>query len=180
MNPLTLYERLLGPAYGSLPLAVQRFHRLRGHHRLVGEVHVEAPDGWAARLLAGCLGAPRSDQRGVLSFHLRAEPQHEAWVRHFPLRTMRSRLSLQGGRLVESLGAAQLTFELEAGAEGLRMRLVGLRFLGIPCPRACLPRVLAHETGVDRLQFHVEAVVPLLGRVACYRGHLALPQGDTA
>jgi hypothetical protein len=43
-----------------------------------------------------------------------------------------------------------------------------------------MPRVLARETGDHDLHFHVEAAVPLLGIVASYRGHLALPPGEAA
>ena len=35
----------------------------------------------------------------------------------------------------------------------------------------------AQETGAgDRLQFHIEAAVPLIGVVASYRGYLLLPK----
>jgi hypothetical protein len=176
----SLYQRLLGTRYAELPAAVQRFHRLSGHHHLAGEVEIDAPAGWAARLLARCLGAPRTAQRGALRFELHAGAREERWVLHFQARTMRSRLSLHRGRLVERLGAARLTFALEASGHALHMHLERLEFLGIPCPRSCMPRVLARETGEHDLHFHVEARVPLLGTVAAYRGRVVLPQGEGA
>ena len=40
-----------------------------------------------------------------------------------------------------------------------------------------MPHVTARETGEnDRLNFQVEAVVPLIGRVASYVGYLDIPR----
>lgn len=62
----------------------------------------------------------------------------------------------------------------------LLMRLERLRFLGIPCPRWLMPRVLAEETGdADRLLFKVEASLPWIGTVTRYRGHLVIPAADS-
>lgn len=79
------------------------------------------------------------------------------------------------GYLTERLGAVRLFFSLEANHAVLRMRLEGLRFLGIPCPAWLRPAVLAEESGDgDRFRFNVRASVPLLGVVAAYRGYLDL------
>ncbi|WP_435531685.1 DUF4166 domain-containing protein [Ramlibacter cellulosilyticus] len=110
-----------------------------------------------------------------MRFELAAAPAAETWTRHFPGRTMRSRLS-GDACVVEDLGPARLTFALVRSEASLRMRLVRLQFLRLPCPRWLLPRVLAEERGEPGvLHFHVEATVPLLGRVAGYRGWLQLP-----
>jgi hypothetical protein len=61
------------------------------------------------------------------------------------------------------------------------MHLVGMRFLGIRCPRWLLPRIAAQETGnAGQLHFHVVASLPLLGHVAAYRGHLVVPEEGSA
>jgi hypothetical protein len=50
-----------------------------------------------------------------------------------------------------------------------------MRFLGVPCPRWLMPRIVAEETGNEgRLHFRVAAALPLVGVVASYRGHLDL------
>jgi hypothetical protein len=68
---------------------------------------------------------------------------------------------------------------LSAAGGTLEMRLRSLHFLGIPCPRWLLPRVVAEETGAgDRLHFRVEASLPLIGIVAGYRGHLVVLTGQ--
>lgn len=129
-----------------------------------------------AKLLALSLGAPMRASLGALRFELRAEPDCETWTRFFPTQVMRSTLHRRGQEIVESLGAARLTFALAAHEKRLVMRLLTLHFLGVRCPAWLAPRIVAEETGTgDQLQFHIEASVPLVGVVASYRGHLVLP-----
>lgn len=166
----------MGEAFGRLPAAVQRFHRLRGAWTLTGQVHTQPPGSALARLLAWALGTPRKASAGAIRFELEAAPGTETWTRHFPAHTMRSTLRLVGSEVHEVLGASQLRFRLRGTPEGLEMQLVGLRFLGLPCPRWMLPEIVARETGEGRqFQFEVSARVPGIGQVVAYRGHLELP-----
>ncbi len=176
MPTTSLYEQVLADRYETLPPTVRRFHRLTGHHHLTGWVQTRAPATWLARLLARGLGSPRETGEGALQFELHAAIEGEVWTRHFPGRTMRSCLQLVGGRLQERLGLTQLTFQLEASTEALNMRLVHLKFLGLPCPRWLMPRIVAKETGLgEHLNFEVSAVVPGVGAVVYYCGYLQLP-----
>lgn len=171
-----MVERAMGPAFHRLDAAVQRFHRLAGRHELHGWVETAAPGSAAARLLAWCLGTPRQSVQGPIRFELHARADGETWTRHFPGKRMRSRFCLHAGVLVEELGAARLHFELNEREGMLAMRLMRLRFLGLRCPSWLMPRVIAQETGKgDRLEFKVSAVVPLVGLVALYHGHLLVP-----
>ena len=177
----SIYERVMGAPYARLAPALQRFHRLRGRHVLHGEVTTAAPASPLAALLARGLGSPRVATRGPIRFELEVGPQGETWTRHFPGRTMSSRLREAGGELVEQLGVARLAFTLGEADGRLVMRLRGLRFLGIPCPAFLRPRIVAEETGGqgadgrERLHFQVEAHVPGVGQVVGYHGHLELP-----
>ena len=57
------------------------------------------------------------------------------------------------------------------------MALRSMRFLGIPCPRWLLPRIVAREQGAgERLHFEIRASVPLFGQVTGYRGWLDVPR----
>jgi hypothetical protein len=172
----SLYEAAMGVRYTQLPLAVQRFHRLQGRVRLLGAVETEAPSSWPARLLASLLGTPRRSERGAIQFELEAHPAAERWTRQFPSRTMRSHFRRVGPCIEERLGPVRLRFELLATEGTLRMKLVRLHAFTLPCPRCLMPRILADESGEgDRLHFHVQAALPLIGQVAAYRGHLMLP-----
>ncbi|MBI5256799.1 MAG: DUF4166 domain-containing protein [Burkholderiales bacterium] len=168
-----MYERVMGASFTTLPVAVQRFHRLTGRAEWHGWVETQAPTSMPARLLALCLGTPRRASRGPLRFVLEAGPDTERWTRCFPHQTMRSRMRLVAGQIEESLGLARLRFVLAASSGTLTMELASLRFLGLPCPRWLLPRIVAEEVGTEeQLRFRVEASLPWVGLVASYRGHL--------
>lgn len=175
MSSRCMYELAMGADYARLPLAVQRFHRLTGRTVLHGWVETHAPGSALARLLAYCLGTPRSASSGPLRFVLESGPDRESWTRHFPAQTMTSRMRLVGGQVAEQLGAAQLTFNLAAVDGTLKMELASMRFFGVPCPKWLMPRIVAEETGAgDQVHFRVVAALPLVGTVASYRGHLDL------
>lgn len=170
-----MYECVMAERYARLPAAVQRFHRLAGAHVLHGWVETAAPATALARVLAYGLGSPRQGGSGPIRFELDAAPAAETWTRRFPTRTMKSQLRLVAGAIEETLGPARLRFDLLAVDGGLKMELRGLKFLGLPCPRWLLPRIVAEEHGDDdRLHFRVAAALPLVGVVASYRGHLEL------
>ena len=174
-------EHVMGKRYGRLAPEIQSFHRLTGKHTLQGRVEVHAPTTFLAKLLATLLGTPRSASQGEIRFELEAHPESETWTRHFPSKTMRSRLQLADGQLVEKLGAARLMFELTENQGQLNMHLCRLFFLGIACPAWLMPQVLAEETGRDgRLHFRVRAEVPGVGLVASYQGHLTLLDGPAS
>lgn len=181
MNAASMYERAMGERFDHLPLAVRRFHRLVGLQELHGWVDTEAPSTLAARLLALCIGTPRRAMSGPIRFELHAAPEAETWTRHFPSQTMTSRMRLDAPRVVERLGAARLTFNLCAADGRLEMRLTGLRFLGVPCPRWLLPTIIAEETGQhDQLHFRVRASLPVIGTVTSYRGHLTIVEKEAS
>lgn len=180
MTERSLFESVLGGRFAGLAPALQRFHRLSGRHVLEGVVETEPPATALGRALAWCLGTPRRAMTGPIRFELDAAPAIETWTRCFPARTMRSRMELVDGRVVERMGPARLTFALDEVDGRLRMRLERMRFCGIPCPAWLRPRLLAEETGEgDRLHFHIEAAVPVIGRVVGYRGWLRVPGDDT-
>lgn len=181
MTGRSLFESAMGERFAGLAPVLQRFHRLSGRHVLEGVVETDPPATASGRALAWCLGTPRSAATGRIRFELDAGPAVETWTRHFPARTMRSRMGLGDGRIVERMGPARLTFALDAVDGRLRMRLERMRFAGIPCPAWLRPRLLAEETGQgDRLHFHIEAAVPLIGRVVGYRGWLRVPETTPA
>lgn len=172
----SLFSAVMGvDAFSRLHPALQRFHGRQGRTVLHGHVTTLAPQTRVARLLATLLGSPRAADAGAIRFVLEAQPEQEHWVREFPGQTMHSRMRLVSGHLVESLGPARLVFRLQEVDGGLAMKLQSMRFLGIPCPRWLLPRLVARERGEGgRLCFEIEASLPFVGRVAGYRGHLTV------
>lgn len=174
---MSMFEQAMGAEFATLDAAVQRFHRLAGHHTLQGWVETTAPRSWMARLLAISLGSPLRNSEGPIRFELQAAPDQETWSRFFPTQGMRSTMHLCDGDIVECLGAARVTFHLSVAEKRLVMGLKRLHFLGIRCPAWLAPRLLAEECGAgDRLQFQIRATVPFVGVVASYRGYLEMPQ----
>lgn len=173
-----MYCTVMGDAFHRLAVPIQQFHTLAGHHTLHGEVAVTAPASLLAKALAVLLGSPLKSQQGSIRFDLDAQPTIETWTRHFPGKTMRSTLEQTGNRVTERLGAALLVFALSEVEGALEMQLEAMRFLGIPCPKWLMPRIVARETGaLHKLHFHIQASVPLIGRVVSYTGYLHIPQG---
>jgi hypothetical protein len=180
VKALSMYQALMGASFPRLSPPVQAFHRLRGSHVLHGWVQTEAPGTFLARLIARCLGTPLSPSTGAIRFELDAHTDHEVWVRHFPTKSMMSRMRSVHGELTESLGPTSLHFCLEEVEGRLVMRLTKLRFLMLPCPRWAMPIFIAEEDGCgDRLEFNVKASLPLVGQVAGYSGYLVINVGET-
>ena len=172
----SMYETVMGEAFERLSEPLKRFHRSFGSHEFQGFVNVEGPASPLAWLLAVCVGSPLKASQGDIRFVLRAQPGTEVWTRHFPEKTMRSRLAQEGARVVERLGAARLAFDLLEVRGRLEMRLAQMHFLGIRCPEWLMPQVIATEHSKDdALHFRVQASIPLVGIVAHYHGHLEMP-----
>lgn len=166
-------EHLMGHAFQRLAPVLQRFHRLSGPVVLSGRVRTEAPRGALARVMGALLGTPLQTTQGPMCFGLAANAKTTHWIRHFPYEVMTSTLRIAGAHLEEHLGPARLRFALEERDGALHLHLVGMRFWGVPCPRALLPHVTAVESGRgDQLHFYVQASLPFGGLVTRYTGHL--------
>jgi hypothetical protein len=89
-------------------------------------------------------------------------------------RTSYSRRSgLEGGRLIERIGAAKLAFDVTADERGMRFRSVGFAWLGVPVPRGLAVEVTADVRGFEA---HWEAIVvvrvPRVGIITSYEGRI--------
>lgn len=169
----SIYRQVLGTQFDNLPPRLKSFHDALGKTAYAGEAEVEGPRGFLATILAILIGAPSRSGRGTIQFILEATSRQEHWTRIFAGKTMRSTLRPDGLWLVERLGAAKAHLALSIDGSYLRMKLVRLTMLGIPCPQWLMPRVVADECQRDdRLYFIVEAEVPFAGRVIAYRGYL--------
>ena len=172
-SELPLYREVLGADFDRLAPMVRTFHGHQGKAFYSGETEVQGPQTALGKVLALLLGTPRQSGKGPIRVELLATPRQEHWTRIFFGSTMISTLSVIDGRLVEHLGVAKLSFTLAVEDGSLRMSLAGMSFLGIPCPRWLMPRIVAEESEqLGRFCFNVEAHVPLVGRVVSYQGFL--------
>ena len=104
-------------------------------------------------------------------------PKGEVWERNFGGRKFKSRLTPGKGKneylMMEQFGA--LKFALAIAHKDGRLYFIPRRwfFLGIPMPQFLLPKGNTYETVRDgKFEFSVDLQVPILGRVAKYRGWL--------
>jgi Domain of unknown function (DUF4166) len=170
---MSLYRRLLGPAFDEMPLALRALHDGTRSTRWQGRADVERGSSPLMRLLATLFGLPPAgpDQPLTLTFDLKGDS--EIWTRTFGVKRFRSMQFEQGGHLHETVGASRLIMGVTASAQGLQLTMLGTRFLGVPLPRFLVPVVRAVEREQDgRFHFDVEARLPGFGRLVHYRGWL--------
>ena len=77
----SLFQQVMGDEFRKLDPALQRFHSLQGRHELEGRVQTDAPQTWAARLLALTIGTPRTAHRALRPkgrFILSCRPVHRS------------------------------------------------------------------------------------------------------
>ncbi|MDH5822301.1 DUF4166 domain-containing protein [Luteimonas sp. RD2P54] len=171
----TLYQRLLGAPFFTLPDAVRLLHSNHGRLRCAGRASVEGGAGPLARLCARLAGLPRASADVPLTVDFVAEGGAEHWHRDFGGMRMTSRLRARGGRLVERRGPLQFRFALHVNDGMVFWNTVGVRLFGlVPLPARLFEGVCCRERARgERYEFLVEAVLPLVGRVVRYEGWLA-------
>lgn len=176
--PPPLFQRLLGARSEVLPMPIRTAHGVRGFLALEGIGEAEGATTLPGRLLAWLFRLPRAGRALPLRVEMRmTEDGGEAWHRIWPGVTMRSVLGgadSASSTLDEVFGPFRARLRCDVDARGLTLTVVGGRFLGIPIPRALLPQSVATEA-VDaegRFTFDVPIALPLVGRLAHYRGWL--------
>ncbi len=172
-----LYPRLLGSAFATLPASVRALHDSNAERRWAGTAEVRRGRGLLAALVAALIGFPEAGAAVPVLVSFSPENGGERWTRRFGSRAFTSVQRGGQGRdsylLVERFGLA--AFSLALVVEGDRLRLVPRRWslLGVPMPRALLPRGESFETEADgRFRFDVEIALPGIGLVVGYRGTL--------
>ena len=170
---LPLYRRLLGERFEHLPPRVRELHDVQDKSLWTGRADVERGRSMASRCLATVLGLPPSGRDQVLEVRFQAVKGREDWQRSFNGARFRSVQYERGGFLYERVGPTTFVFALETPADGLSLKLEGVRFVGVPLPRFAWPSVCTFECEREgRYCFQVEAALPMIGRVVRYAGWL--------
>lgn len=173
MTP-TMFQKLLGASFYSLPPAVRALHGIRGRGRYAGRATIVRGRNPFARLCAAFAGLPaaREDVAVTVGFDTAADAEH--WRRDFGGHKMHSRLRSHGGLLAERLGPLRFRFALHAYDDALHWRVAAARLLGVlPLPASWFDGVRCREGEDDgRYTFHVEAALPLVGNLIRYEGWL--------
>jgi hypothetical protein len=175
---LPIYRQILGGAYEQLSSPIQRAHDLTGTLVLAGRAKVEPAANPPARLIGRAVGFPPASDDLPVTVTLSRAGEREVWTRDFAGHEFRSTQERGVGRneglIVERFG--RIAFAMAIVVRDGELHLIQRRwtFLGMPMPRFLLPRGEVYEHDADgRFNFHVDVVLPVVGRVAGYRGWLA-------
>ena len=168
----SLYARVMGRAFDSLPTTVRAMHEVVKDGGAAGEAEVTGAANLFGALIARMVGFPRAG-RYPLHVTFAEREQTELWTRWFGATCFTSELSEAEGRLVERFGPARFQFDLPADDAGLTMVVRRWSLFGIPLPLSLAPRSLAREWEEGGVfHFDVPIALPLVGRVVHYRGVL--------
>ena len=168
-----LYRRLLGERFEQLPPRVRELHDLAGASVWMGRADVERGRSLPSRMIATLFGLPPAGRDQALRVTFQAAGDREIWSRSFGNAAFRSVQYERGGLLRERVGPSTFVFALDTSADGMALKLQGVRLLGVPLPRFMSPSVFTFESERDgRYHFEVEASLPVLGRIVRYVGWL--------
>ncbi|MEO6366143.1 MAG: DUF4166 domain-containing protein [Luteimonas sp.] len=170
----TLFQRLLGPSFSTLPSTVQALHAIRGRAVYAGRATISRGRNPVANLFAAIAGLPRTSLDVPTTVEFFADETAETWSRNFGGAQMSSRLTADDGQLAERLGPMQFRFDVAVRDDAIHWRTAGVRLLDIlPLPTAWFAHVRCREREhAGRYEFLVEAALPLIGRVIRYEGWL--------
>jgi hypothetical protein len=174
-EPLTpIFARVLGPAFASLPEAIQATHRTVGTTRWTGQASVTRGTGLWSRLLAALFRFPPANACTTVNVTKTATCSGETWTRRFGDRTFRSHLAATPQGMTERFGPFTFRLGLTARAGALHFPVAGGRLGPLPLPRWLLPESETREYVEDgRFHFDVRLLAPLSGALMVhYRGHL--------
>jgi hypothetical protein len=154
-------------------LSRPELHDVRVTQVWTGRADVAHGRSILSRTVATLFGLPPEGRDQALEVTFLPDGGTELWTRRFGDAVFRSLQYERGGLLRERVGPATFVFALEASADGLALKLRGVRLMGLPLPRFALPSVRTLESGRNgRYRFEVEASLPLLGLIVRYAGWL--------
>jgi hypothetical protein len=169
-----LFQQALGPAFATLPVAVQDLHAVMSHRRWQGHARVTRGRGLMARLIATIMRFPPETGDTPLTVTMERRGQTERWIRNFNGRRFQSTLRLDKGRLTERFGVLTFTIALQVQDGKLHYPVTHGWLAGIPLPRWALPRSDTQEgTNGPHATFDVALSLPLIGAIVRYQGWLA-------
>jgi hypothetical protein len=170
---MTLYQRVIGPAFDELMPNVRRFHAARQPVKVCGEFHVSRGESALGNWLTDRAGFPRAHGALVVSLVVEQTADGEIWRRSFAGTVIESRQFEAHGFLAERFGPLVLYIQPRVVAGALEITDVRSTLLGVPLPPLFSPRVWAH--GADS-----GAAVEVVVRISCALGLLVEYSGIVA
>lgn len=171
----SLFRRVLGDAFETLPPQVRAIHSVDGRETWRGVATITRGTHFLVPLFAAATQLPSSRESVRTSVEFVATDAGEEWLRDFGGARMHSRYREWNGRLLERLGLVEFVFSLGVHDGEILWATTGVRLFGvIPLPSSWFARVRCREREHNgRYEFLVEAALPLIGPLIRYEGWLA-------
>lgn len=175
--PPSLYARVLGAAFDSLPKPVQAIHAFGADAHAAGRGEVRRGHDPIARLLGWAFRFPPAQKNVPVTVIFGVDRAGEIWRRDFGGHCFRSRLATRekGSRtiLTETFWPLTFDFDLHGHDAGLDMDIRAWRLLGLPLPKFLAPRISAMERVADgHFTFDVRIALPWGPLIVHYAGWL--------
>ena len=176
----TIFQAILGSAFGKLPPALKAFHSDSADRIWTGKAETFAASSPIAKLVAGLFGFPDTSGKILASVSIITHKNSERWTRNFDGNKFISILRPGSGRnqhlMVEQFGYIKFSVALAWKDKKLWFIPQNWSIWGIPLPRFLMPGGDSFEYEKDgRFHFNVNIEAPLIGRLASYRGWLEPP-----
>ncbi|MFN8411007.1 MAG: DUF4166 domain-containing protein [Anaerolineales bacterium] len=170
----SLYQRLLGDAWDSLPLPLIKMHKCK---KAEGIADVKIGKSLLARLIATIFGFPKAGQNVPVQVLFQSQEGGEVWKRTFNGNSFSSFQSeghgLSERLLTERFGMFNFDFALVVKPEKMSLIIRRWKAFGIPMPLMLAPSMTIYESVADgRFFFHVEVSHLIIGLIARYQGWL--------
>jgi hypothetical protein len=173
----SLYKRVLGEEFDSLPSVLRCFHEVSAGGKARGRLRITRGKGWLRNVLATLMRLPPQGEQVPVSLAVCVEEEAERWTRNFGPLCLVTRQWVQNGLLIEAAGPVRFGFRLTADATGMEFHFAGCWFLGVRLPSALAPRVHAEARGREACWWLSVCVeVPALGVLVRYEGEMT-PEG---
>ena len=176
LTAVSLFQRLLGSSFETLPAPIRRLHDTRKHKVFAGNCRIERGSHWLVPLFALAMSLPKAGDDVPVEISIQSAGGEETWARNFAGQPMRSALSERNGQLEERLGPMCFRFALRVENQATVWTLEGVKLLGLlPLPLAWFKGMGARESAQSgRYHFDVSAALPVVGRLIHYRGWLSV------
>lgn len=176
-NHPSIFERVLGEAWHSLPAPIRELHRADDLSNFAGLATIKRGDGLLARILGWVARLPDASTGVPVAVRISPHDDREIWDRDFDGYTFSSEMSAGSGRLealmCERFGPCKFGMALVTEGDALYYISRCWTFLGIPMPKWIMPNGRMVETVAEgKFVFHVEITIPLIGHVVTYEGSL--------
>jgi hypothetical protein len=171
----SIYQELLGPAYGQLGPFLQQVHGQEQQVRARGVVTVVHGKGILVRFSNWMANVPPAKENTHLKLEIQRSGNRETWIRNFEGKMLATDQWAEDGLFIETSGPFKLGMRLRFEEGILRFESVYTKFLGVKVPRKMGVNVLAqvreHAQGWD---VSVETRTAMMGLLFSYKGTMEL------